>query len=51
MKKETFKDYMTTQVRYVKFVSLLRHLPAEKIIHLHAERFRDLYFIKHNFIK
>jgi len=46
-KKTTFRNYMKTQIRYVKLLSYILNEKPEFIIEKKANRFRDLYTTKH----
>ena len=46
-KKTTFRNYMKTQIRYIKLLSYILEVKPEFIIEKNANRFRDLYTTKH----
>lgn len=46
-KKTTFRNYMHTQVRYVKFVSHILEIDTLNCIEKYALRYKELYTTKH----
>jgi len=46
-KKIEFKNYMKIQIRYINFISKSLNLTHMQVIEKYAQRFRDLYYKKH----